>query len=118
MRVRYLGLPPDQGSDWFVVGTIYTVLTIQFIRGKFHYRLLAADSNMPAYHLASQFQAMTRYIPSSWKIEMNPQSDIFTLAPEAWLVNGFWEKYFDGDPGAREIFETELRRMVAEEDNL
>ncbi len=101
-------------SAWLTVGKQYIVLGIYVSFGAtVQFRLLGDDDSTPALHDASQFQVISGFIPSEWKVRLIPRK-LMLVEPEPWLTPGFWESYFDADPKAVEVFRESYRRIVAE----
>lgn len=100
------GLPKDN-DPWLTVGKTYSVLSIFFSwKGILKFRLIGDDGKTPALHDARQFEPITSKLPKTWGIDFQP-NNYFEIAPRTWLEQGFWERFFDGDKEAIEIFETE-----------
>jgi hypothetical protein len=53
------------------------------------------------------FMTTNAAVPSNWTVHIG-EGGVITLAPARWTVPGFWELFYDGDPGARRIFDEEL----------
>ncbi|GAT86902.1 hypothetical protein CVCC1112_1561 [Paenarthrobacter nicotinovorans] len=50
-------------------------------------------------------------MPDNWQAHIG-EGGLLEFAPASWLVPGFWEDYYDGDPTAAEIVKTELSKIV------
>ena len=104
-------------SHWLTLGKEYLVLSMEICDNEISY-LLIDDSNngVPGLHYASQFEVMSNKIPTNWKI--NPGTlNIFTLGPQAWEEDEFWERCYDGDLDAIKVFKREATIIMNEEDN-
>ena len=108
----------QESSPWLTIGKEYIVLAIEVYPTK-NYFLLVDDSSNQAPHLhdAKQFEVISHHISSNWRINKG-DLDIMTIAPEAWQDPNFWEKCYDGDPSALEIFKHEARIIMEEENSL
>lgn len=98
-------------SPWLTVGTVYSVLSVFVAEEKpAEYRLLADDGFTPGMYRADQFELVSNVIPANWVVNFEAGL-YFELAPRAWLKDGFWEEYFDGNPIAIESFESEKNEI-------
>ncbi len=98
-------------AGWITEGEDYHVLSIIYDERKiFFYRIIGDDGITPALFESNLFVPVSSTIPSNWTI--NFDGNIFQLAPLSWLTPGFWEKYFDGDHEAREIFSAEYQIIL------
>jgi len=68
---------------------------------------------MMGLHLASAFEVISEYIPSSWRICI--VNNVMQIYPAKWLVDQFFQAFSDGDPSARPIFEEERDLILREE---
>lgn len=118
MKVRCVKLltadgTPQQSSRWLTVGVIYDVLTIELDRsGLWLLRLLVDNANEVALFPIDGFEVVSHRLAPSWVASWNGDG-FFQLAPEAWLEAEFWERFYDRDPGAIQIFEAELAAIKA-----
>jgi hypothetical protein len=104
-----------QTSPWLTIGKEYLVLGIYLpFAGTLMFRLLGDDGATPALHDASQFEVISGFLPSEWKVEMVPRKYL-SLEPEPWLAPGFWDAYFNLDPDAKAVFDRSFKRMVEEQ---
>lgn len=106
-------------SSWLTVNKEYVVLEM-LIRPEreVSYRLVGDNENqMPAIYDARQFVIVTNTIPSNWTVKQLP-SGSFIFSPASWRELGFWERCYDGDPAALEIYKHEARIIMEEENAL
>jgi hypothetical protein len=84
----------------------YQVLSIlaQPRRGA-QFRIIT-DDGIPALYDAAMFVTTDDTLPPNWVVRTS-DAGVVEIAPRVWLQPGFWERYFDGDPIAREEFATE-----------
>lgn len=119
MKVRCVRLldssgKPQEKSGWLTIGKVYHVLeVIQNSRGKWMFRLLGDEPNGPALFQFEEFEIVASKIPASWTIAWG-KDGFFELTPEAWRQTGFWEKYYDRNPDAIQVFEEEKRKLIDE----
>ena len=121
MKVRCIRLlnehtgAPVEESSWLTVGRTYRVLEIGLDKGmKVKFRLVGDDKQTPACHDFDQFEAVSHYVPTCWGVEFRP--GVFLLfGPKAWMEEGFWIRYFDGEYRERKIFD-EIYKMIQEEE--
>jgi hypothetical protein len=105
-----------ESSSWLSIGNIYHVLSIYMkFGGHLKFQLIGDDGITPAFHDAEQFEVVSGVIPSSWCVISKPGSH-FELIPALWTTSGFLERYFDGEPEATLLFESEKEKMLKEED--
>jgi hypothetical protein len=96
-------------SPWLTVGKEYLVLAIEVYQTK-NYFLLIDDSEdkAPGLHDAKQFEVISYRIPTNWQI--NPGDlEIMTIGPKSWQEPGFWERCYEHDESALEIYKHEAR---------
>lgn len=106
-------------SPWLTIGKIYVVLEIDIHSGKEGtYRLIGDNSDQgPALYGSNQFEVISGKLPSNWKVSHRTQ-ERFTFGPEEWQQKGFWERCYEGDPEAMEIYKREARIIMREENAL
>ena len=112
MKVLYLGSADDKSdAPWLKKGETYTVLSLYAEKMGVSYRILSGDPPTPVLHSAKIFEVLDGSIPSSWRVGINDAGEFMELTPEPWLEPGFWERYFDQDDQAIELFEQEVQKM-------
>jgi hypothetical protein len=104
------GLPTTR-SAWVKLGRNYHVLGVWIERGHTMLRLIGEEP-IPALFEVEMFEVVSSIIPATWVIA-SPKAGCISLAPSAWTVRGFWERFFDGEPEAVACFEEERARIVA-----
>ena len=104
-------------SHWLTMGKEYTVLSILVYDNRILYGLIDDGSNLfPGAHEAFQFEVVSHKIPTNWKI--NPGTlALFTLGPQAWEEDEFWDLCHDGDAHAIEVYKREATFILNQEDN-
>jgi len=121
MRVRCLKIiDPDtnrevETSSSLTIDKEYTVLSIHVEDGNAtKFQIFRDDECTPSFHIANQFEVVNTKIPTNWEVDFLTDS-YFSLSPKAWSRVGFWDDYFDGDPGAELIFEKEKEVIFSED---
>jgi len=100
-------------DSWLTLGKNYHVLTLSVSdAGSIEYRLISDNNNTPALFPAVQFKIIEPTLPRTWVVERIGESYL-ELAPQSWLDEGFWERFFDGDPSAVAIYEREKCKILA-----
>jgi hypothetical protein len=102
-------------DSWLNEGHTYTVLEIYATLRGINYRLISEEPGTPGLHSARSFEVVNGHVPSSWVISIDSNGESMTMAPRSWLVEGFWEKFFDKDPEAMKSFEQESYKIATEE---
>ena len=72
---------------------------------------LAPD--VPSLWDSTMFDTVDRPVPSNWGIRVSSEGFV-SIGPKRWLVDGFWESYFDDEPSAVSLFQDELAVTLAE----
>lgn len=112
MKVR---LREGAQDSWLEPGAVYLVLSIYCEREGLGYRLLGVrEPDTPGMHSAALFEVVDPSLTPRWRIGVSPDGDSFSMEPEAWMHEGFWNDLFDGDPAARQVFDEEYRLMLRE----
>jgi hypothetical protein len=70
------------------------------------------DAGHPSWWPASMFATTSTVIPPNWIANVDEEGDLH-LGPAAWIVRGFWEAFFDGEPEAVEIYKREFAIIEA-----
>jgi hypothetical protein len=100
-------------SAWLTLGKIYHVLEIFINQHSIRFRLIS-DSGTPALLHFSQFELISNFIPSCWVVNFRGER-FLEIAPNAWAQDDFWNRYFDGEQNAREIFKKTYDSILIEE---
>lgn len=102
--------------SWLPAGRAYTVISVEIAaNGDRYLRLFEDDQGDFGLGLceAQYFETVDESIPSNWVIRLEPKG-VIDLSPSSWLTPGFWEDYFDDDPGAIQKLQTELKIILDE----
>jgi hypothetical protein len=120
MKVRCIKLVDSRGnmlekSPWLTLGKVYDVLTVTFgTQQKWLLRLVGDGLNGVALFPLDQFEIVSQKIPAPWVVTWNSKGT-FEMTAEAWSQPEFWERFYDGDPDARQTFERERAKIVGAE---
>ncbi len=119
MRVMCIKLiNPVSGEDetssaWLCLHSEYEVLELSaFPDRRVELRLVSEETSIPALFDSEMFITTDGTVPRTWSIKID-EGGVVRLAPEPWLVPGFWEDYFDRDPAAVEIYEEQKAAMLS-----
>ncbi len=116
MRVQCIRLADVQDttvthSAWLTVGKEYEVFGISVATAHSPKFQIASDGRDNfhglSWHTANLFDLVDPSIPSNWSLAVS-DSGALHFAPVALQEPGLWERFFDGDQGARTLVETEL----------
>jgi hypothetical protein len=98
-------------NPWLTVGRTYIVLAMRADAGReVTLRIVADDRRTAGIFPSSWFESVDDKIPAEWVVKLDDTGTVH-LSPKAWLRDGFWEDYFNGDNSAVEEFET-IRQAI------
>lgn len=101
-----------ESSPWLTLDAEYHVASLlAYPDGRVLLRLLADNENGLALFDSRAFITVDGRVPETWEGRIG-EGGALEFAPSSWLVPGFWEDYYDGDPAAVEIVETELCKIT------
>ncbi|MFJ1992950.1 hypothetical protein [Streptomyces asiaticus] len=117
MRARFT--PPRtedtvmlQGTDALKERREYVVLEIFTPYGRSAlFRIEFAESAEPALFDSRVFTVTSTDLPPTWRYT-SYETGSFALCPEPWSRPGFWESYYDHDPSALEVYESEKQKII------
>jgi hypothetical protein len=95
------------------VGEEYVVLEVVASPGRYVRLRLHLAPGVPSLWDSEMFETVDRSIPSNWGVRVSGEGFVAT-GPMRWLVDGFWEGYFDDEPSAVSLFQDELAITLAE----
>lgn len=98
-------------SPWVTLDRDYAVTAITADFGGRVQLQLLDDTNGLGWFDANCFLTLDASVPSNWIARLDDGGNLH-LAPHDWLLDGFWERYYDGDAAARESVETELATIL------
>lgn len=97
-----------KSSPWVTIDGEYTVLgALAEFGGRVQLNLLTDDRQSFGWFDSDCFLVVDPAVPTNWSARIG-EGGTFELAPEAWLEEGFWERYYEGDPAAAESVDREL----------
>ena len=100
-------------SPWMTLNAIYDVITLLADPSQgIKVRIISEQGPWrPIVVPLRAFQIANNDIPPNWVVKIIKGSAL-DFAPEQWMTPGFWEQFFDGDIGARQIYEMELALIL------
>lgn len=111
--VRFLtpaGQPTDSLSS-LTVGRVYHVLEVVLDSRRWLLRVVGDSRDVVALFPREMFEIVSPTVPPGWAVGWGASH--FTLGPERWQVEGFWEAYYEHERTAIEAFETEIAQIVS-----
>tara|TARA_B100000678_G_scaffold201259_1_gene169241 strand:- start:298 stop:648 length:351 start_codon:yes stop_codon:yes gene_type:complete len=85
----------------FEKGKEYVVLSIEFNDGIPFVRILAEDAQ-PRLMRMEEFDIISGEIDPSWQVVL--AGGRVCVGPPSWYNPGFWQAYFDDEPGEKSVF--------------
>lgn len=73
-----------------------------------------AQDKAPAVFKASQFEVIDNNKSPNWDVNIG-EDGFIVIGPKSWHDLGFWERCYDGDTSALEIYKREARIIMEEE---
>lgn len=102
-------------SPWLSIGKLYRVLSLEIAPRYVILIRMIGDEPTPALFDFRQFEIVSENIPSNSVVHFG-NTNLFVLGPAKWNVEGFWERYFDGEAEEQRIFDEE-REIIEIEDS-
>ncbi|MGN6686445.1 MAG: hypothetical protein ACTHK1_02795 [Actinomycetales bacterium] len=104
---------PMTDSAWLSVDRVYRVLSVAATpEGSVQLQVVTDDGRSLGWFESAMFMTTDGAIPPNWVARIGDRGAV-ELAPARWLVPGFWESFYDLDPGARRVFEEELAAITS-----
>lgn len=104
--------PSFEGSGWLQLDVEYTVTSLlAYPSGRVLIQLLTDDQRNMAWVDSRAVMTIDGTIPEGWEARVG-DGGVIKFAPPRWLVPGFWEDYYDGDPTAAETVKEELDKIA------
>jgi len=95
-------------SPWVSLHREYLVASVLATPGsRVQLQLVTDDGASLGWFDADHFMTVDNNIPATWAARVT-ENGVLELAPEAWLRDGFWEAFYDGDELARHQVDSEL----------
>lgn len=115
MEVKCTSLTNADGmetSKRITLGALYEFICLTFdaYTKTVYARLIGDKATIPAVYPLDRFEIVEGTMPTTWQIFGGKNGGLF-IGPASRAQPGFWEKFFERDATAREVFETELRRI-------
>ena len=85
------------------------VLEVEVSPGKEPLYRIERDAGTPVLVPASEVKILDGSIPANWAAGFDAGTGAFLLGPPAWQSPGFWERFFDFDPLARQDYDAHRR---------
>lgn len=123
MKVKYIGFNDtvkglQASSERLTIGKEYVVIELlsSVTKGIF-YRLIGDNQDgSPAVFPATEFEIISDSTATNWAITIK-KNGLIVNGPAAWRESEFWEKCYDGDPAALEVYKREARIIFDEENS-
>ncbi|MFE2032812.1 hypothetical protein ACFXKS_13120 [Streptomyces scopuliridis] len=104
-----------QGIDALREGQEYVVLEVSVRYGKsalFRVEFMEGEWEQSALFDSRAFTVTSHSLPPTWRYFQFDTGSV-SLCPESWNQPGFWESYYDHDPQALEVYETEKQEILS-----
>lgn len=101
------------GRSWPKIGERMVVLEVEVSLGKEPLYRIERDAGTPVLVPASEVKILDGSLPVDWAVGFDVPTGTFLLGPPAWQSLGFWERFFDFDPMARQDYDAHRRRIDA-----
>lgn len=100
-------------SPWVTLDREYLVIAISAVPdGEARVMIVTDDGKSVGWFDSQMFMTSDSSLPPNWTAKIG-EGGVIDLAPAAWHAPGFWESYFDRDPGAERTFDAELELISA-----
>lgn len=98
----------ESASSWLEVGVSYRLISIMAEPGRVLLRIIDR-SGSPSVWDSRMFAATTIDLPDHWVARIGADGSV-EIGEGDILVQGFWEKFFDGDSDTARVLNDELKR--------
>jgi hypothetical protein len=100
-------------EDWLEPGQYLSVLAISSTPSTgSRFLLWSKKQSGPALFPASDFEVLDQSLPPAWVAQVDLNGYV-EFAPKEWLCEGFWERYYDDDPEAEQVFKNGVAAICA-----
>lgn len=106
-------MDPGPGRSWPKIGERLVVLEVEVSVGKEPLYRIERDPGTPVLVPASDVKILDGSLPADWAVGFDVRSGTFLLGPSVWQSLGFWERFFDFDPMARQHYDAHRRSFDA-----
>lgn len=125
MKVKYIGVYDSNkesqqiSSERLTIGKEYVVIELlSSVRKGISYRLVGDNQDgSPAVFPATEFEIISNSVATNWALTIK-KNGLIVNGPVPWREPEFWEKCYDGDSAALEIYKREARVIMEEENAL
>lgn len=125
MKVKYVGVYNSiknsrrSSSERLTIGKEYVVMELlSSVQKGVSYRLIGDNQDgSPAVFSAIEFEIISNSVAKNWVLTIK-KNGLIINGPAAWREPEFWEKCYDGDTMALEIYKQEARIIMSEENAL
>ena len=90
------------------LGRAYAAIELEVPLGRSARVRVLEDAGQPSVWPLDAFEIVSGRLPSNWHLSVTEAGDM-VLGPASFLAQGFWSRYFDGDPSAQIEYERELK---------
>ncbi|GAA3733780.1 hypothetical protein GCM10023082_33910 [Streptomyces tremellae] len=104
-----------QGIDALREEEEYVVFEVSVGHGKsalFRVEFTEGGLRQSALFDSRVFTVTSHRLPPTWRYFQSDTGSL-SLCPESWNQIGFWESYYDHDPRAIEVYETERQAILS-----
>lgn len=102
-------------SAWLKLDAHYDVIGVLTDPvGRVQLHILTDDDQSLAWFDSTHFRVIDGSLSRSWRARIHNDGAL-ELAPSAWLDDGFWERYYDGDRSAIGAVQNQLKLMLGDE---
>jgi len=109
-----IDLRAEHLQGWLRAEKAYVVLTVeQHSADSLGFRIESEDGGQPVVFKASLFEVLDGSLPKSWRV-LSVRENVLELGPEPFGQEGFWERYFDRDPEALELYRLVKTMVIAD----
>lgn len=95
------------GGEYLLDMQVYAVIELGMDPARWDWFRIENRDGTPALYDSRCFSEVEGTIPADWQVRLADSGSV-TFGPAPFLVLGFWEKYFDGDSEAIEIYRATL----------
>lgn len=100
-------------GGWLEPNESLTVLAISAVATEgAKYLIWSRKQNSAALFSGFDFEIVDASLSPRWVAGLDANGFIY-LAPRDWQTIGFWERYYDGEAGAAQIFEREMKAILS-----
>lgn len=102
---------------WLNEGDHLTLLAMSVVPVEgIKYLIWSVKQDAVALFPGADFDVVDKNQSSRWVFSNDLQGGGFDLGPEAWQVNGLWERCYEGDAVAEQVFVNEMSLISSESD--